>query len=181
MTDFKKVKVGNCFSEFQVYKLEKIVGDQVQLKNEQGENIVVDKGYVEGCLISADQFSSDKVVNKTEAAEIFVSNPEVVMTVSFQKQTKETDVVAEITEAYENSTPKEFAAKLKKAVKTGLNGVERVLVGFHKGGQDPFGRYHVTDLEIDKDPSKSFDVRQRLIDPRTINWIIVKGVKYTVK
>ena len=181
MTDFKKVTTKTKFSEFQVYSVEKIKGDQVELKNESGESIVVDKGYVENCLVSADQFTKEEVVNKTRAAEIFLSNPEVVMTVSFQKQTKEADVVAEIKEAYENSTPKEFETKLKKAVKTGLNGVERTLVGFHKGNVDEFGRVHITDLEIAPDTSKSYDVRQRLVDPRTINSLVVKGVKYTVK
>jgi len=140
-----------------------------------------DKGYVENCLITADQFTKEEVVNKTRAAEIFAANPEVVMTVSFQKQTKEADVIAEITEAYENSTPKEFATKLKKAVKTGLNGIERTLVGFHKGNSDEFGRISMLDLDIVKDISKSYDNRIRNVDPRTINFLIVKEVKYTVK
>lgn len=181
MTDFKKVTKSSVFSEFQVYTVEKINGDSLVLKNEQGEGIEVSKEYVEGCLVSGDQFTDEKSVNKTEAAQIFSSNPEVVFTVSFQKQVKEADVVKEIQEAYSTSTPKEIETKLKKAVKKALNGEERILTGFHRGKQDEFGRYQATDLAITKDASKSYDVRQRLIDPRTISWIIVKGVKYTVK
>jgi len=181
MTNFSKITTKTKCSEFQVYSVEKIKGDQVELKNEAGESIVVDKGYVENCLITADQFTKEEIVNKTRAAEIFAANPEVVMTVSFQKQTKEADVIAEITEAYENSTPKEFATKLKKAVKTGLNGVERTLVGFHKGNSDEFGRISMLDLDIVKDVTKSYDNRIRNVDPRTINFLVVKGVKYTVK
>lgn len=181
MTDFKKITVKTKFSEVQYYSVNKIVGTQVELENAQGESIVVDKAYVENCLISADQFTKEETVNKTTATEIFTSNPGVVMTISFQKQTKEADVVAEITEAYENSTPKEFAAKLKKAVKTGLNGIERVLVGYHNGIQDSFGRYSAIDMDIAKDSTKNYNVQLRLIDPRTINFLIVKGIKYIVK
>ena len=31
------------------------------------------------------------------------------------------------------------------------------------------------------DETKETDSRQRLVDPRTINWIILRGVKYEVK
>ncbi len=180
-TDFKKVTKGTKFSETQYYTVNKVVGGQVELENEAGEAIVVDKGYVENCLVSADQYTKEETVNKTTATEIFVGNPGVVMSVSYQKQVKEADVLAEIKGAYENSTPKEIEAKLKKAIKTALNGTERLIVGRHNGAQDGFGRYHFTDMEIPKDASKTYDVRQRLVDPRGINWIIVKGVKYTVK
>jgi hypothetical protein len=36
-------------------------------------------------------------------------------------------------------------------------------------------------LEDFKDPSKSYDVRQRLVDPRTIVYCIVNNVKYSLK
>ena len=181
MTDFKKVSTGTVFSETQYYTVKKIVGDKIQLENEAGEDIVVDKGYVESCLISADQVEKEGTINKTQAAEIFISNPSVVMEVSYQKQTKVTDVTKEITEAYENSTPKEFATKMVKAVKKGLDGEERVIIGRHSGNQDGFGRYHFIDMKIAKDKTKTYDVRQRLVDPRTINYIKVRGTKYNVK
>jgi hypothetical protein len=83
--------------------------------------------------------------------------------------------------AYQNSTPKELSGKLKKAVKKALEGEERVLVGRLLGTKDDFGRFHVIDMDIAEDKSKSYDVRQRLVDPRTLNWLIVKNVKYEVK
>lgn len=181
MTDFKKVKVGNVFSESQFYTLKKIKGGDVELENDNGESIVVNQNYVENCLVSADQFTKEETINKTTFSELFASNPGVVMTVSFQKQVKEADVLAEIKAAYENSTPKEIEAKLKKAIKAALNGEERIIVGRHNGSGDGFGRFHFTDMEIAKDGSKAYDVRQRLVDPRTGNFMILKGVKYTVK
>lgn len=181
MANFNKLKIGNKLSEIQYYSVEKIVGDKIQLKPDSGDSIVVNKDYVDKFLTSADQWEKEEKVTKTVATEIFKSNPGVVMTCSYQKQVKEADVLVEIKEAYENSTPKEIEVKLKKAIKTALNGVERVIVGRHNGAQDDFGRFHFTDMEIAQDTSKSYDVRQRLVDPRTISYLIVKGVKYTVK
>jgi len=71
MTNFSKLTTKSKCSEFQVYSVVKIKGDQVELKNEGGESIVVDKGYVENCLITADQYDKEQTVNKTEAAQIF--------------------------------------------------------------------------------------------------------------
>ena len=48
MTDFKKLKVGEVLSETQFYKVQKIAGDKVQLQNDFGEPIVVNKDYVDG-------------------------------------------------------------------------------------------------------------------------------------
>lgn len=182
MTQFKNLKEGHSLSETQYYKVAKISGDRVQLKTDSGENIVVDKAYVESFLTSADQFTETTKVTRTELAEMLISNPNVVMTVNFNKQVKEADVAKEIQEAYENSTPKEFATKMKKAIKAGLNGEQRTMVGRHSGNRDDFGRVHFVDMNIDKDPAKpAYDSRMRLVDPRTINWLILRGTRYEAK
>jgi hypothetical protein len=37
-------------------------------------------------------------------------------------------------------------------------------------------------MEVDKDTTKAdYDSRTRQVDPRTINWMIVRGVKYKIK
>jgi hypothetical protein len=36
-------------------------------------------------------------------------------------------------------------------------------------------------MEQTKDASKEYDTRSRLIDPRTIQWAIIRGIKYNVK
>jgi len=180
-TKFKELKAGDKLSETQYYSVVKISGNRVQLKNGLGQDIVVDNGYVEDCLTSGNQFTEEKSINKTELSKLFLENPNVVFTVSFNKQVKESDVIKEIQEAYESSTPKEFETKLKKAVKNGLNGEERVLVGYHTGVQDEFGRVSSIDMNIEKDPSKDYNSALRLVDPRTLNYLILKGVKYKVK
>lgn len=181
MTSFKKLKVGEVLSETQFYKTMKISGNQVQLQNDLGENIVVDDKYVDGCLTSAVQYSKEEKVTKTEAAEIFVANRYTAMQASFNKQVKEPDVVKEIMAAYEGATPKEMEVAVKKAVKSALQGEERTITGRHAGSKDEFGRIQFIDMDIDKIDGKDYDLRQRLVDPRTLNWLVVKDVKYIVK
>ena len=92
--------------------------------------------------------------------------------------------------------PEEFAEKVEKIVMEKctslslkevlesefpsiLEGEERILIGYHKGEATPQGRILVVDLEASFDKKEITKVRQ--VDPRTINWLIVDKVKYTVK
>lgn len=178
---FNKLKVKEVLSETQYYVVQKISGNKVQLVNDQGENIVVDDKYVENCLLSASQFTTEKVVTKTEAAQIFLNSSGVAITVNFNKQVKDTDVVKEIMDTYSSSTPKAFEAALKKAIKSALIGTERTMVGRHYGDLNELGRVQFIDMEEIKLAGKEYDSRLRQVDPRGINWIIVKNIKYTVK
>lgn len=180
-TEFKKLKVGEKLSETQYYVVEKIVGEKVQLKNELEQRVVVDKNYVQDCLTSGEQFTEEKKINKTDLTKLFLENPNTVFTVSFNKQVKEGDVAKEIMEAYEGSTPKTMEATIKKAVKRALNGEERILTGYHTGIQDEFGRVSAIDMGITKTAGATYNTQLRLVDPRQLNFLILKGVKYIVK
>lgn len=180
-TNFKALKVNDKLSETSYYSVVKIAGEKVQLKNGLGQDIVVDKGYVENCLISGEQFDKEEKITKTELAKLFIENPNVVCTISFNKQVKATDVTKEILDAYSESTPKQLEATIKKVVNKALNGEERVLVGYHTGVQDDFGRVSAVDMNIEKDPKKEYNTALRLVDPRGINWLTLRGTKYTVK
>lgn len=179
--EFKKLKKGDKLSETQFYSVKEIGADKAILTNDAGEDINVGAEYINCCLISASQFDKTEKVTKTELANIFIANSNVALTVDFNKQVKEADIVKEILTAYESSTPKEIESAVKKAVKKGITGEERTMIGRHHGAVDEFGRIHFTDMEIEKDTSKAYDARHRLVDPRTINFLIVKGVKYIVK
>lgn len=181
MSKFQNLKNGDVLSETQFYKVVKKSGDQVQLKTDLGEDIIVSKEYVDTCLDAADQFTEEKKITKTEAAELFLQNRYIAMKANFNKQVKEADVVKEIMSAYENSTPKTMGEAVKKALKRGLEGEERTIVGRHNGTKDEFGRVHFIDMNIDKVDGKDYDLRQRLVDPRTLNWFIVKNTRYVVK
>lgn len=182
MSKFKNLKPGDVLSETSFYKVEKVVGNRVQLQVDNGDSVVFDQGYVDNFLASADQFSKEEKVSKTELTEIFLSYPRTAITVNFNKQVKEADVAKEIQEAYENSNPKEFSTKMKQALKKGLAGEARTMIGRHFGTQDEFGRVQFIDMSIDRDFSKpTYDNRQRQVDTRTLNWAIINDVKYVVK
>ena len=59
------------------------------------------------------------------------------------------------------------------------NGEERQITARMINVENGFGRSNVIDLEIALNDPKANAVRQ--IDHRTLNWIILKGVKYSVK
>lgn len=176
MTQFSKLKQGEILSESQFYTVEKVVGDKVQLKPEGGESIVVDKNYAEGYLISGEQEDGTiEKITRTELAELLIKSPGVAMTVNYNKQVDPKDVAKEIMTAYENSTPKAVEDAVSKAVKKGLAGEERTMIGYHNGIQDEFGRVKFIDMKI------ATGIKNRLVDPRTLNYLILKGIKYKVK
>jgi hypothetical protein len=175
----KTLEEGQILSETQYYIVKKLSGDKVQLQNDEGEFIVVTNDYIEKCTESAHRFSKTEKLTKTQLAELFFANTRRAMTVCFNKQVKEKDVVDEIKSAF-SSTPSQLEKQIKLSIKKALNGEERVMVGRHYGSKDDFGRVHFIDMEIEK-PSSGYDKRQRLVDPRTINWVIVNNVKYILK
>lgn len=177
----KIIKEGDICSEICFYTVEKVNGNQVVLKNDDGESIEVSKEYAETFLSSGTEFETTEKLSRTELIEKFMTCTGVAMEANFNKQVKEADVVKEILENYQNSTPKEFDVKVKKSVKKALQGEERVIIGRHWGSKDEFGRIHFTDMKLDKDSTKAYDVRQRLVDPRTLNYFVCRGIKYQVK
>lgn len=186
MIKFENLRTGQALSEIQYYKVEKIAGDKVQLKNDFGELIVVDKGYIEKCVISAHDYTEEQKIGKTEAATIFLQNKGMVMSVNFNKKVDEKAAKESIYELYANKGGKvlseaDYKKKVNAALKTILEGEERTMVGRHFGELNELGRVNFIDMEVARDTSKEYDNRQRQVDPRTINYMIIKGIKYIVK
>lgn len=186
MTKFDTLKENDKLSEAQFYSVVKKTDKQVQLRNDAGELIVVDKEYVEKCLTSANQFEEEKSITKTEAASLFLGAANVVMTVNFNKQVKEKEAREELYKLYANKggtviSEAEYKKRVNSAVASILVGEERTMVGRHFGEQNELGRVHFIDMEIVKTIGEEYDNRLRQVDPRTINWLIIRGVKYKVK
>ena len=180
-TKFSILKPKEVLSETQFYTVEKIEGTQVRLLTDSGQAIKVDKAYVEELLLSASQFSKEETISRTELAQKFLSSSGVAMTVNFNKQVKEADVVKEIMEKISNASLKDIEKAVKVGVKKALEGEERVMVGRHFGEINEFGRVSFIDMEQTKAAQTNYDSRLRQVDPRTLNWIIVRGVKYKAK
>lgn len=188
MADFNKLTNKSKLSETQYYTVEKVQGNKVQLKNDLGENIVVDKNYVEKCLTASDQFTSTKTMSRTDLINLFLSSSNVALTVNYNKKVDEKDVKKQIVDLYPNKGGKfmsqaEFEKAVAASLKSVITGEERTMVGRHYGRTDEFGRIKFIDMEATGgyDETKDSDSRQRLVDPRTMNWLILKGVKYIAK
>lgn len=187
MTKYKDLKVGEKLSETQYYSVEKIGKEKILLINDHGETIVVDKNYVETCLTSAIQYEKEEKVNRTEVINKFLSSPGVVMAVNYNKQVKEKDALDAMKSIYPNKGGKmlsevDYAKKAKEILSSVITGEERTMIGRHYGSINEFGRMPFIDMEKVKDPAKAeYDSRMSQVDPRTINWLIVRGVKYIVK
>ena len=66
------------------------------------------------------------------------------------------------------------------------DGAERILTGYVIGAEVVLGRTIAIDIEKPKTIRKGkdgseYDERQRLVDHRTLKWLIYKGIKYSVK
>ena len=185
MIKFKDLKVGEILGESQYYKVTKKVGNKVQLETSIGEPIVVEKKYVETFLNSADQFSETKKLTKTALAELFVNNPRIVMTVAFYKQDVKKTIAAfkkekeakvyEILTASVGSTMSLLSKLLDNPILNYTKGELRVMKGRHYGEIDDLGRVSFTDMEVTK------GIPIRVVDPRTIQYVIVNGIKYILK
>mgnify|MGYP003402466670 FL=1 len=185
---FKNLTTKTKLSETQFYSVEQIKGDKVQLKNDFGELIVVDKPYVEKLLVASDQAETTKQMSRTDIINLFLTSTNVICTVNFNKKVDEKEVKKELVALYPNTGGKiiskaDFEKAIAKSLKDALTGEERTMVGRHYGRTDEFGRIKFIDMEAPGgyDSVKDSDSRQRVVDPRTINWIILRGVKYEVK
>lgn len=188
ITDFSKVKKGSKLSETQFYTVTEVRHGEVDVVNDLGEEITLYESYIEALLVSADQFSETKQMSRTDVINLFVASTNVACTVNFNKKVDEKEVQKALEALYPNKGGKILSeADFKKAIKANLTdaleGKERTMVGRHYGRTDEFGRIKFIDMDVTGgyDEIKDYDTRTRLVDPRTINWVILRGVKYEVK
>jgi len=112
-----------------------------------------------------------KAVTRTELIDIFNNTETHIYTVNFNKQPK----VEEAFEAVMNTGKLKPNAKIKKLLKERMKGEERTLTGFTIKREIAWGRSMVVDM----DAPTTDNIRQ--VDHRTLNWLILKGVRYEVK
>lgn len=147
----------------------------VWVKNlETGEELGITEDIALKCK-SADSFSKTETLSLTEVVNILENVGDKVFTVNFNKQAVEADIYKKLS----NLSVKDRENK-KKVVEC-LQGEERTLRGRLINTEPKLGRSSVIDLTIEKQVKGDFDNRQRLVDHRSINWLIVNDVKYLVK
>jgi len=177
--DITNLKVGDHLSETQYYKVTELHDGRVALENERGLKITVTHRIVEEGMYSASQFTKTVELSRTALCEVLEGAGDSIFTVNFNKQLKEKEVadqlIAAVSELGADADPKVLAKKIKAVVKKGVGGELRTLVGYMVQTEAKMGRSQVIDLEA---PPKQ---RYRLVDHRTINWLVLKNVKYVVK
>lgn len=87
----------------------------------------------------------------------------------------------EVVESFLSETQVAVEDNIAKAIKENIKGEERVMIGRHNGKLTAQGHVQFIDMKIEKDASKDYDVRTRMVDPRTIQYIILKEIKYQLK
>lgn len=175
---FEEIKVGDRLSEVQYYNVTAVSKDSITVANERGYKIEVTKGVVQEGMYSASQFTEEKKVTRTQLCELLENAGDTVFTVSFHKKVKEKDVSTEIIKALagvDSNDEKAIAKAIKASVKSAIEGQERILVGYLIQTEAKMGRSEVIDLEA------TGTHRIRLVDHRTIDWLILKNVKYSLK
>lgn len=181
--DIKKIKVGDVLSETQFYKVSKVIEGGLELVTDGGQSIKLGDKYVEQLLVSGNLYDSTEKITRTDLAEKVISSSRIAMSVNYNKQVKDVDVTKGITNIYEElgmgMSKIDFGKKVKKALS--LKGEERTMIGRHYGSVDNNGRLSFIDMNEVNNPDKDYDTRLRLVDPRTLNWAIIEGVKYQVK
>lgn len=181
------LKKGDKLSFTQYFTLEStdVKGDTIKVTDDAGLSMTIQGTELINKLNSSSLVTSTEKISRTEIVEKFKAHPKTAMTVNFNLKVKAEDVVKELTALYPNKgkivSKTDYDAQIKASVKDALEGKERTMVGRHYGSFDEFGRVSFIDMEIKKEDGKAYDTRTRQVDPRTINWLIVDGVKYVAK
>lgn len=176
----KDVKIGSKFSMhvFGTVTDFDILRNEYLLTNTKGEQFRATADIVANSFHFAHVFDTVKTVTQTEIIELFENTHNVAMTVSFIKKVNLDDNIKELNKKLLEDRNKNIgtvAGELITTIKDLFSGEERVMIGYHVNRKDTAGRVYFIDMEAVP------NANTRLVDPRTIKYIIKDNVKYEVK
>ena len=173
--DASKLKIGDVFSRHSFGKIKEIVKQRnpvtyreeilFTVENSNGNSWNIGFDIVELEFSFAEQFEDEEKVSRTRMIEIMLEHPRTAMTLNYNKKPKVDDVAKALT-AGKTGTAKDWKALVKEQ----LEGAERTMIGYHAMSFDEHRRLRFQDA----------GTGQRLVDPRTLNWMIVNRIKYTI-
>jgi hypothetical protein len=185
------VAPGSILSETSFYVVKEVKGDKIIVNDDFGHEITLSEKYVNEICLSADKWETEEPKSMTELAEIFINSPRSAMSVAFitkstEKTKKDYDLekstkIHEIMNASLSNTSSLLNDLIENPITRTIPGKLRVIKGRHYGNVDDLGRVHFIDMEIQRDPTKDYDNRSRQVDPRTIQYLIINKVKYSLK
>lgn len=163
---FKKIRQGSKWSRHsfgEVVTPPVTSDDPVYIRNEAGLQWSIGFDLFEREFTIADVFDTEKKCPRTDIVEVILTHPYIAMTVCFRKKPDNATLAKGILGCTSVAT-------IKKILDNA--GEERIMIGRHTSSMNEHGRLEFFDMEAQQ---------MKQIDPRTISWAIVKGVKYTVK
>lgn len=161
-------------------------GKSVDVKTEQGDSLTYRGILDQDTIYSADHWNEEQEVNKTTLEEVFRSNPGRIMTVFYYKKPDRNKIIEQIAELYPNKGGKllseaDYIKAARQIADDVVRGDGRLIRGRHYNTLGAGGRIYFVDMDEENKPEKDYDTRMRLVDPRTIQWIIVNGIKYILR
>lgn len=179
------LKKGSILSETSFFTVREVkVNGTVVVTDEHKNEITIGSPYVEKVLVSADYFETEETKTMTELADLFINSARIAMTVAFYKKDKAKGVrvykaekqakIDEIQNARVSEVPNLLNDLIENPISKVIPGEFRVMKGRHYGNMNDLGRIEFKDME-----DTSSIVKQ--VDPRTIQYLIVNGVKYNLK
>ena len=170
--DTKQFAVGQMLSQTTYYNVKEIAGDRITVEDQHGGLMHVSRDIVEK-MASATHYAKEVGTNMTGLAELLEQCSDTVFSVQFHKQPNK-ESAQELLEAtnYKDLKDKKKLAELSKQITEG--GLCEMICHLVKT-ENNLGRSTVIDL------SSISDNKFRQIDHRTIQYIIFKNVKYSLK
>jgi hypothetical protein len=177
------IKGKTIFTENAIYVFEYTSGNNVFVKDQNNNSIELSKEYVADLLDNSDSYSKVVKSTKTELSDL-LKTTNTAMSVYYTKQGKvkpKKQLDAEIANRCEvlkqnflSSGVSALADAFTNPVLKTIPGEKRLMVGVSTGVMDNHGRYLFIDME------NSLNITKQ-IDPRTIEYVLIKGVKYVLK
>ena len=187
----ESLKKGSILSETSFFIVKELTPKNVIVNDEHGSEVAISYPYVEKALNSADAFETEERKSMTELAELFINSPRIAMTVAFYKKDVEKTkkayeaekkaIIQKVVDAKVSDIPSLLNELIENPLSKVIPGELRVMKGRHYGNVDELGRIHFVDMELTSLVGKDYDSRIRQVDPRTIQYLIVNNVKYTLK
>jgi hypothetical protein len=185
------IEPGTILSETSFYVVEEVQQGKVIVSDDFGHKITLGMPYVKEITICADFYEKEEEKSMTELADLLVNSPRIAMTVAYitkasEKTKRDFDLeksakIAEIQNASLKNASALLSDLIENPITKAIPGKLRVMKGRHYGNVDDLGRVHFIDMEIKRDTTKDYDTRSRQVDPRTIQYLIINKVKYTLK
>lgn len=171
-----KIQAGDYWSRVSFGKVLGANGGSVVVQNEDGLEWSISRDIFEKEFTVADDYGSEGQDSRTNILKKILEYPRTAITIAFRKKVEPKDVIAAAKDAVITPDPDgQMRGKgLDKAIREAMKGELRVMKGRHYGDFDVHGRLKVVDVE---DPRRIL----KSVDPRTIEWAIVNGVRYEVK